>query len=1026
MATEEQTQAIAMLQDLGISRKQAVKALARYGNDVSRAADFIFSGNAIDSDSDSDSNHNSTSNNNNNEESEAKSPPSLTPPSPPLPPPKNTTTNPDTQYSWDNNPVPWQSQERQHLIKDFDRKAESSTTVSYDPALWSVVPAALPIGLRPPQFNFPYVPAILQSLFHISLFQQRVFAYPTGVDVWGSALNYWNGNGEPIPSFNGSCETPSSNRSNNSGSDSNAGKNNMDRKLAGSVKAVAELQKLFAFLGHSRRQYVNVSQFVQSLDTKTAHGSNWDAQDLSVDEFIDLFINTLVEADDRQKTQPNDNSFRSLFSLCAQVEYGRDIDKEEIYYLTLGFNEQTLSFHECLGPLVYESATYGNDTASDVVSFSSDEGSIAGGKAYKLTTFERVPPILVICLEDKTLKTKAGTINSLYQVDRTLYMDRYLFENRDKILKRYEQAQAWRDEINDASERMAKLRNNNLTNGQGKTAAADKSDILSKTIDYFEEYSADEATQSLRNVLNQVKDGITARLEELEELVKQRTDDLRNLFNDSEYCQAPYDIRAILHHDGMSGTGHYWGYIWAEPGEENLLQDIPNDRGGWFKFCDASVRPSNEDEIFNETSNPFALVYVKRDIPRYTGAQLFNIIPSGLQAYVDRDNEDFDEEIQSFNNGERNPEEESPGLTVSQDGDSISTDGDAASNGTAVGENATAATTPITAATTTTGNHKEAVPQPIVSATAPPSEAADNATLEHSLSESQLSQLSQTSSSEEQQKPPDQEEAITAKNNTILRGKLHQYIQKVLICAEQYGGDDYRLLKSFEAFLGKLGYGDALEYFIFTYTTDQEYEAPIIREEDSRDDPKLVALWLEFDKFVSIASIISTALAEFGESRYLESLRHFTQTRQEEASWKVHLLTETDMLEQFPDIENLGFAPVITRFGKQCIRVLNERARTKAADPAYRTRGLEEALQIARQAQTIIGPDKFANDVLFSEMREEWLKYSEVQGAELEGSQAELLNELIMAYLEADSADAANESSSITTSLKLCKKLNLQ
>lgn len=35
-------------------------------------------------------------------------------------------------------------------------------------------------------------------------------------------------------------------------------------------------------------------------------------------------------------------------------------------------------------------------------------------------------------------------------------------------------------------------------------------------------------------------------------------------------------------------------------------------------------------------------------------------------------------------------------------------------------------------------------------------------------------------------------------------------------------------------------------------------------------------------------------------------------------------------------------------------------------------------------------------------MREGWLKFSELQGGSLEGSQAELVNTLIMAYLEAE------------------------
>ena len=185
-------------------------------------------------------------------------------------------------------------------------------------------------------------------------------------------------------------------------------------------------------------------------------------------------------------------------------------------------------------------------------------------------------------------------------------------------------------------------------------------------------------------------------------------------------------------------------------------------------------------------------------------------------------------------------------------------------------------------------------------------------------------------------------------------------------------------------------------------------------------------------------------MEEIDKEHYQEAAVLFIQAQQEEAKWKAHLLMNTDMLEGLSNIEDLGFTAVIQRFGKQCIKVnilrlchllifflcylslvpsfsnnimlfilyqvLNERAQTKAADPAYRTRGLKDAIQVARYAQTIIGPEKLANDTSFGEMREEWLSYSELQGANLEGSQAELLNELIMAYLEAESV-MTNESS---------------
>lgn len=145
-----------------------------------------------------------------------------------------------------------------------------------------------PIGLRPPQFNHPYLPAIVQSLFHITLFQYRVLAYRPTAEIWGSSKCYWEGSGEPIPSL----RRPIS-RDANESNENNDTDNNVFKPLSDSVRSLAELQKLFAFLGHSRRQYVNVSQFAQSLDTKSGKSGNWDMQDLSIDGKALLFFMTI-------------------------------------------------------------------------------------------------------------------------------------------------------------------------------------------------------------------------------------------------------------------------------------------------------------------------------------------------------------------------------------------------------------------------------------------------------------------------------------------------------------------------------------------------------------------------------------------------------------------------------------------------------------------------------------------------------------------------------------------------------------
>lgn len=110
--------------------------------------------------------------------------------------------------------------------------------------------------------------------------------------------------------------------------------------------------------------------------------------------------------------------------------------------------------------------------------------------------------------------------------------------------------------------------------------------------------------------------------------------EIQHAFDIPEFKEKPYDLRATLHHDGMSGTGHYWAYILVEPAERNLLEDIPNESGGWFKFCDACVERVADDEMLRDDMSPFALIYTDRDIPIFSKQQLQSAIPETLKVTV--------------------------------------------------------------------------------------------------------------------------------------------------------------------------------------------------------------------------------------------------------------------------------------------------------------------------------------------------------------------------------------------------------
>lgn len=109
-----------------------------------------------------------------------------------------------------------------------------------------------------------------------------------------------------------------------------------------------------------------------------------------------------------------------------------------------------------------------------------------------------------------------------------------------------------------------------------------------------------------------------------------RQHSLQNLFNDSGFHERPYDLRAVLHTDGLNGTGHYWGYIWVEPSEVNLLEDIPAQGGGWHRFCDAKVEKVTEEDVWQESTDPFALLYTDRRAPVITKQEIDDVTPPDL------------------------------------------------------------------------------------------------------------------------------------------------------------------------------------------------------------------------------------------------------------------------------------------------------------------------------------------------------------------------------------------------------------
>jgi ubiquitin carboxyl-terminal hydrolase 25/28 len=94
-------------------------------------------------------------------------------------------------------------------------------------------------------------------------------------------------------------------------------------------------------------------------------------------------------------------------------------------------------------------------------------------------------------------------------------------------------------------------------------------------------------------------DSLVARIDDLEMRIA-------NAFED--YCRMPYYLHAILMHDGLAESGHYYSFI------------FDRKLNCWWRFSDHDVRMETEEDVFKEAIGgqqnkaAYSLMYINRYI----------------------------------------------------------------------------------------------------------------------------------------------------------------------------------------------------------------------------------------------------------------------------------------------------------------------------------------------------------------------------------------------------------------------------
>jgi len=66
-----------------------------------------------------------------------------------------------------------------------------------------------------------------------------------------------------------------------------------------------------------------------------------------------------------------------------------------------------------------------------------------------------------------------------------------------------------------------------------------------------------------------------------------------------EFRKVEYHLKAVLVSDSIR-QGHTWAYIWvpAESMEDDLIMDLDEKNGCWYKFCEVDVQKVHKVQYY--------------------------------------------------------------------------------------------------------------------------------------------------------------------------------------------------------------------------------------------------------------------------------------------------------------------------------------------------------------------------------------------------------------------------------------------
>jgi len=408
------------------------------------------------------------------------------------------------------------------------------------------------------------------------------------------------------------------------------------------ITFMKELQRLFAFMIGSNQKWVDPSRLLNKLTKDGKPISIGEQEDVA--EFNEIFLKTLQAgltiANSTDSKDSNANFIHKMFygsganSFMYKEQDGspsETIKETEFTSLILPIpKEEPSDLYSCIEASLCD----------ELEEYTTDKGFKTSAKAVHW--MKSLPKVLMLrenrVQYDREKKTNVKRETAI-TVDKEIFVDRYLIENKDETTKRRVVVSEWRKQLHDLE---VELRS--FTHFKGRDHGLDEA--LQSTLDYLKDLKLKEVDpiyDAMIAKLTEKHNAESAKMNELKKRVAEYKEKIGSAYADMN--KNKFVLIGAWLHQGFAGGGHYWAH----------LRNIQNNK--WMKFNDVRVTEVDEETVLKEATggsantSAYFLIYINEEMftnPKSIAQDWNAMIAAFLKKDIEEDNQNFIKELGEY------------------------------------------------------------------------------------------------------------------------------------------------------------------------------------------------------------------------------------------------------------------------------------------------------------------------------------------------------------------------------------------